>query len=93
MMKLPNLPPRSIKPSGYVDFWDLGAADGPVKIERNPILTREALALDPDRYKLKLPNGTKPGPAQIAADKRAADEADEAQEIADQDPVYGTRRN
>lgn len=88
---------------GNVALWDLigeptgekdaktGAAltDGPVQIVRTGILAREALNRDPERYVLTLPKGSKPGPAQIEAEERARDEADEANAERNADPVYG----
>lgn len=100
---LPMVPRKHIDVHGNVALWDLVGeptgekdektghpiTDGPVKIVRTGILAREALARDPDRYKLDLPKGFKPGPAQIAADERAHDEAaaEDAERAAD--PIYG----
>lgn len=88
MNPLPYIPRKHLKPNGHVDLWDMGATDGPVKLERTAIIAREALQRDPERFKLELPRGTKPGPAQVAAETRAAEIA--AEENAEQpDPVFG----
>lgn len=85
---LPLIPRKFFKRNGKVDLWDVLIEDGPVKIEFTPILAREALGRDKDRYKLELPRGAKPGTLQIEADERAAEAAaDAAQEAPD--PVYG----
>lgn len=100
---LPMIPRNRVDKFGNVAFWDLigdltgekdaktGAAltDGPVQIFRTGILAREALSRDPERYVLTLPKGIKPGPAQIEAEERARDEAEEANAERNADPVYG----
>lgn len=105
MPPLPYIPRRAIKPNGKVDLWDLigqptgkkdektgfEITDGPVKIEFNSILAREALQRDPDRYKIDLPRGVKPGPGQIAFEERQRAEAEELEAEANRDPVYGNR--
>lgn len=88
MNPLPYIPRKSIKPNGNVDLWDVLAEDGPVKLERTTIIAREALQRDPARYKLELPRGTKPGPAQIEAERRAAEIAAE-ENTEPPDPVFG----
>lgn len=88
MKPLPLIPRKSIKPNGNVDLWDMLAENGPVKIERTTIIAREAMQRDSERYKLELPRGTKPGPAQIEAERIAAEIA--AEENAEPpDPVFG----
>lgn len=89
---LPMIPRKHVRRDGMVEFWDTSEENGgPVKLERQAILAREALMNDPDRYKLELPRGTKPGPAQIEADERRAAEAEELAREADADPHYGRR--
>lgn len=101
---LPMIPRRYIDPHGNVGLWDMvgedtgekdkvgdPVTDGPVRISRTAILAREALQRDPDRYKLDLPKGTKPGPGQLAQEERARAEAEEADAERDADPVYGKR--
>lgn len=87
---LPMIPRKYLKPNGVVELWDMEAVDGPVKIERTGILAREALQRDPDRYKLELPRGVKPGQAQFDAEERAREEQAEAEAEAP-DPVFGQR--
>jgi hypothetical protein len=90
------IPRRYIKPNGKVDLWDMtgpldesGEPTGPVKLEFTGILAREALQRDPERYKVDLPRGVKPGPAQAEAEERAAADQTEADAEANRDPVYG----
>lgn len=83
---LPMIARKHIRSDGTVELWDMMAEDGPVKMVRTAILAREALQLDPERFKLELPRGTKPGPAQLAAEEHAREAA--AEEDAP-DPVYG----
>lgn len=85
---LPYIPRKNIKANGRVDLWDVVVEDGPVKIEFTSILAREAMVRDPARYKLELPRGTKPGPAQTAAEERIAAEIAETNAEAP-DPAYG----
>lgn len=89
---LPMIPRKYVRRDGLVEFWDTSEENGgPVKLERQAILAREALANDPDRYKLELPRGVKPGPAQIEADERVRSEAEELAREAEADPHYGRR--
>ena len=87
---LPHVPKRFIKPNGKVDLWDIVIEDGPVKLEFTTILAREALRNDKDRYKLELPRGMKPGPAQIEFEEQMAAQQAEA-DAEPPDPVYGRR--
>lgn len=91
---LPMIPRKYVDPkTGRVNVWDLSTETdppGPVKIEMTGILAREALQRDPERFKLELPRGVKPGPAQEEAERLAADRADPGpQETTD--PAYGRR--
>lgn len=92
---LPMIARKYIKPRGLVDVWDMqidrgtDALAGPLRLEMTAILAREALQRDSDRYKLELPRGEKPGPAQIEAELRAAEELADPDEKPD--PVYGKR--
>lgn len=85
---LPHIPRKHIKANGRVDLWDVLIEDGPVKIEFTTILAREALVRDAERFQFNLPRGMKPGPAQIAAEARAAEELDQAA-AEPPDPAYG----
>lgn len=87
---LPMIPRKHVRSNGSVEFWDMLAEDGPVKLERTSILAREAMQRDPERYRLELPRNIKPGPAQIEAERRAAEAAAEDEDPPD--PVYGKRR-
>lgn len=87
---LPMIARRFISRTGHVDLWDMLADDGPVKITRTGILAREALGRDPERYKLELPKGIKPGPAQTRAEEEAAAAAAEL-DNEPPDPVFGKR--
>lgn len=96
---LPMIPRKHIDAHGHVMLWDVvGPLDdekngtGPVKVQFTGILAREALQRDPDRYKLDLPRGIKPGPAQDEADERDRELAAEAEAEANKDPVYGAPR-
>ncbi len=62
---------------------------GPVKVELWGVDARFAVNAEPHRYKLDLPRGTKPGPAQIAADDAARKEREEFAGIQQQDPNFG----
>lgn len=85
---LPYIPRKNIKLNGRVDLWDVLVEEGPAKVEFTTILAREALQRDSERYKLDLPRGTKPGPAQAAAEERLAAEMAETNAEAP-DPAYG----
>lgn len=87
---LPYIPHKRVKRDGKVDLWDIQIEGGPLKIEFTGILAREALQRDPERFKLDLPRGMKPGPAQEEADRRAAEAQAEADAEAP-DPVYGRK--
>lgn len=81
---MPN-PKLTIKPNGKVDLWDLGppkddphrkaweAQTGPHQVDLWAVDARHALEVEPERYVIKLPSGTKPGPAQkLIEESRAA---------------------
>lgn len=77
---------QDVKPNGKVDVWDLEAVDGPLTVELFAVDARHAIEKFPDRWMLKLPKGSKPGPAQIEAEERAAAEAEGVQQA---DPHFG----
>ncbi|MEO6381975.1 MAG: hypothetical protein ABIO35_08255 [Nitrobacter sp.] len=54
--------------------------DGPVKVELWSVDARHALTVDPKRYKIELPKGSKPGPA----------EERRLEQLAAENPVEGT---
>lgn len=62
---------------------------GPMKIELWGIDARHAIDGWPDRYKLDLPRGQKPGAAQIAAEKMAEAEGLDLAAARDRDPAFG----
>jgi hypothetical protein len=62
---------------------------GPIKIELWGVDARHALEKEPDRYKLDLPRGAKPGRAQVQADAAHAAEIDELKRAAALDPQFG----
>lgn len=88
---LPMIPRRYVNAHGNVALWDMAEEGGPVQIVRAGILAREALGRDPERYRLELPKNVKPGPAQLEAEQRAREEADELNTDIDRDPVYGRK--
>ncbi len=62
-----------------VPIWDLfgpkdmdGQPTGPVKLQMNTILAREALRRDKDRYVLELPKNVVPGRAEREREEREA---------------------
>jgi hypothetical protein len=71
----------------HLDWHD--AKGGPVKVELWAIDARHALEIEPDRYRIDLPRGVKPGKAQVDADALAAAEADERQRAKAADPQFG----
>jgi len=83
---------QDIKRNGKVDLWDVKVEGGPAQVEMWPVDAKHALKADPERYCLKLPKGTKPGPAHDAALERLAEEAGEENAARDSDPVYGRGR-
>jgi hypothetical protein len=64
---------------------------GPVKVEMWGVDARHALDREPERYKLDLPRGTRPGSAQVAADAAHAAEIEELKRAAALDPQFGTQ--
>ncbi len=65
------------------------ANGGPVKVEFWGVDARSAMDTEPDRYKLDLPKGQKPGKAQIHAEEMAAAEGMELAAIRERDPNFG----
>jgi hypothetical protein len=64
---------------------------GPVKVEFWGVDARHALETEPDRYRLDLPRGEKPGRAQLEADAAYAAELEDLKRAAALDPQYGTQ--
>jgi hypothetical protein len=62
---------------------------GPLKIEFWGVDARAALDKGPDRFKLELPRGQKPGRAQIEAEEMAKAEGLELDTLRDRDPNFG----
>jgi hypothetical protein len=62
---------------------------GPLKVDLWSTDAVHALATDPDRYKLELPKGTKPGAAQVEADRLAEMSEQDLAEARAKDPVFG----
>lgn len=62
---------------------------GPLKVELWGVDARHALEIEPERFKLDLPKGVKPGRAQIEAEERAAAEAEATQRARASDPQFG----
>lgn len=61
---------------------------GPVKVELWGADARHAMEVEPDRFKLDLPKGSKPGKAQAEADEMARIEADELRQARSRDPLH-----
>lgn len=61
---------------------------GPIKVELWGADARHALEVEPDRYKLDLPKGAKPGKAQLEAEEMAQIEADELRQARSKDPLH-----
>lgn len=87
---LPLIPRKYVK-CGKVELWDVLVEGGPVKVEFNLILAREALQRDPKRFKFEMPKGMTPGPLQAEADEYARQKAEEA-DAEPPDPIYGRRK-
>lgn len=68
--------------------WHRGNG-GPVKVELWGVDARHALDLEPERYKLDLPRGQKPGKAQIDAEEMAKAEGIALEQARDRDPNFG----
>lgn len=62
---------------------------GPIKVELWAVDAKHAIEVEPERYKLDLPPKTKPGPAQIEAERRAAQEAEDLDRARSSDPQFG----
>src|ERR1700675_1666530 len=58
----------------YLEWHD--AMGGTIKVELRGIDARHAMEVEPDRFKLDLGRGQKPGRAQVEAEERAEAEAD-----------------
>jgi hypothetical protein len=61
---------------------------GPVKVEMWGVDARHALENWPDRFKLDLPKGTKPGRAQAEAEEMERVAADEIRQARSKDPLH-----
>jgi hypothetical protein len=62
---------------------------GPVKIEQWGVDARHSLDNFPERYKLDLPKGVKPGKAQLDAEEMAKAEGEELALLRERDPNFG----
>jgi len=62
---------------------------GPRKVNLWSTDAVHALSTEPDRYKLELPKGMKPGTAQAEDDRRAEMSEQELQEAREKDPQFG----
>jgi hypothetical protein len=62
---------------------------GPLKIELWSTDALHAINIDPERYRLELPKGAKPGPAQLERDRIAEMSERELQEAREKDPQFG----
>ncbi len=71
----------------HLDWHD--AKGGPVKVEFWGVDARHALEVEPERYRLDLPRGTKPGRAQIEAEEMAQAEAEAMEQAHRRDPQFG----
>ena len=70
------------------DFWHTSNG-GPVKVEFWGVDARFALDHGPDRFKLDLPRGLKPGKAQVEAEEMAKAEGAELAALRERDPNFG----
>jgi len=61
---------------------------GPIKVEFWGIDATEAMQIEPDRFKLDLPKGMKPGKAQLEADEMAKETAEEIRQARKKDPLH-----
>jgi hypothetical protein len=73
----------------YLEWHD--EKGGPIKIELWGIDARHALNNFPERWKLDLPRGQKPGRAQIEAEEMAEAEANDLNRARASDPQFGQR--
>lgn len=64
---------------------------GPRKVELWAVDATHALMTDPERFKLDLPKGQRPGREQIEAEERALAEQDAIARMKEVDPQFGTR--
>jgi hypothetical protein len=64
---------------------------GPIKVELWGIDARHAMEVEPERFRLELPRGMKPGRAQIEAEQLAEAEADALDHARASDPQFGQR--
>lgn len=62
---------------------------GPRKVELWAADARHAMTVEPERWKLDLPKGMKPGRAQLEAEEQAAAEREAQQREVDADPQFG----
>lgn len=65
------------------------AKGGPVKVELWGVDARHAMEVEPNRYRLDLPKGVKPGRAQIEAEEMAQAEAGALAQAQERDPQFG----
>jgi hypothetical protein len=73
----------------YLEWQDIKG--GPVKIELWGVDARHAMEVEPDRFKLDLSRGQKPGRAQLEAEQMAEAEADSLNRARASDPQFGQR--
>lgn len=71
----------------YLEWHDSNG--GPIKVELWGVDARHAMEIEPDRFKVDLPRGVKPGRAQIEADQMAEAEADAMNRARASDPQFG----
>ena len=71
----------------HLDWHDTNG--GPLKVELWGVDARHAIDVEPDRFKLDLPRGQKPGRAQIEAEEMAEAEAGELNRARASDPQFG----
>lgn len=64
---------------------------GPRKEELWAADARHAMTVEPDRWKLDLPKGTKPGRAQIEAEQQQAAEREALEHEVEADPQFGSK--
>lgn len=72
------------------DYGEWHASNGgPLKVELWGVDARFAIDKEPDRFKLDLPKGVKPGRAQLESEANAELEAEAAQRQQAADPQFG----
>ena len=69
------------------------ASGGPVQIERNPVVAREAMFRDPDRFVMTLPRGAKPGRVDAENKRKQYDREAALKADAKKDPHFGGTDN